>query len=263
MTFAIAGADLAVENSPQANFNCLVCKNQTSNIVHISSAMAKALKTTEKAVPQKWRIFLVEDHPVFRDGLANLINAERDQTVCGEAGDATQGLKSIVKLKPDLVVVDLGLPGKSGLELIKEIRAKKIATKILVVSMFDEGLYAQRVLRAGGDGYIMKQEDPDDIVHAIRDVLAGHIYVSEKVFASGASTSPAKKESRLEKLTDSELEVLEALGQGKSASQISVQTGLSSAEVNTHCKSIRRKLQLENKNALIHYAVCWVTESRK
>jgi DNA-binding NarL/FixJ family response regulator len=121
----------------------------------------------------KRQIFLVEDHPVFRDSLTKLLKAEDDLSVCGEAGDARQGLKSIIKLKPDLAEVDLGLPWKSGLELIKEIRDMKLRIKVLVVSMFDEALYAQRVLRVGGDGYIMKQEDPEEIVAAIRDVLAG------------------------------------------------------------------------------------------
>jgi DNA-binding NarL/FixJ family response regulator len=223
--------------------------------------MAKLLK--KKVAGHQARIFLVEDHPVFRDGLAKLLDGEGDLTVCGEAGDARQALKSIIKLKPDLAVVDLGLPGKSGLELIKEIRARKLAIKLLVVSMFDEALYAQRVLRAGGDGYIMKQEDPQEIILAIRDVLAGHIYVSEDVFASDAARQPAeKKAGALDLLTDSELEVLEMLGQGKSTPTISTELGLSGAEVNTHTNSIRRKLKLESTNALIRYAVCWVEDSR-
>ena len=218
----------------------------------------------KKSNGQKSRIFLVEDHPVFRDGLSKLLNAEDDLTVCGEAGDAKQGLKSIIKLKPDLALVDLGLPGKSGLELIKEIRALKLAIKLLVVSMFDEAIYAQRVLRAGGDGYIMKQEDPDEIVLAIRDVLAGRIYVCEDVFANHASKPPGKKTAGpLDQLTDSELEVLEALGQGKSTQEISLQVGLSVAEVTAHGNSIRRKLKLKNSNALIRYAVCWVEDSSK
>lgn len=224
--------------------------------------MAKPLK--KKVDGQKNRIFLVEDHPVFRDGLAKLLNAEEDLTVCGEAGDAKQGLKSIIKFKPDLAVVDLGLPGKSGLELIKEIRALKLEVKLLVVSMFDEALYAQRVLRAGGDGYIMKQEDPQEIVSAIRDVLVGHIYVSEDVFATDSAKQPAEKQAgALDQLTDSELEVLEMLGQGKSTEEISLQLGLSAKEVDTHSNSIRRKLKLESLNALIRYAVCWVEDSRQ
>jgi len=223
--------------------------------------MVKLLK--KKSDGQKSRIFLVEDHPVFRDGLSKLLNAEGDLTVCGEAGDAKQGLKSIVKLKPDLAVVDIGLPGKSGLELIKEIRGLRLPVKLLVVSMFDEALYAQRVLRAGGDGYIMKQEDPEEIIHAIRDVLAGHIYVCEEVFASDASKPAKQAAGSLDQLTDSELEVLEALGQGKSAQDISLQLGLSVAEVSAQGNSIRRKLKLKNPNALIRYAVCWVEDGGK
>ena len=230
--------------------------------MQISGDMAKLIK--KQSGGQKSRVFLVEDHPVFRDGLSKLLNAEDDLTVCGEAGDAKQALKSIVKLKPDLAVVDLGLPGKNGLELIKEIRGLKLMVKLLVVSMFDEALYAQRVLRAGGDGYVMKQADPQEIVFAIRDVLAGHIHVSEDVFERDLLNQPSgKKAGALDLLTDSELEVLELLGHGKSSKEISHQLGLSSAEVNAHGNSIRRKLKLKNSNALIHYAVSWVDDSRK
>lgn len=224
--------------------------------------MAKSHKM--KTAVHEHRIFLVEDHPVFRDGLAKLLNAEPDLTVCGEAGDARQAFKSIRKLKPELALVDLALPGKSGLELIKEIRAQKLVIKLLVVSMFDEALYAQRVLRAGGDGYIMKQEDPQEIVSAIRDVLAGHIYVSEDVFESSLQKRvPEKQVASLDLLTDSELEVLEGLGQGRSAKEIALQVGLTNSEVTTHINSIRRKLQKDSLNALIRYAVCWVEDSSK
>ena len=224
--------------------------------------MAK-LPEQEKNV-QKKRIFLVEDHPVFRDGLAKLLAAEDDLTVCGEAGNARQAVKAIVELKPDLAVVDIGLPGKSGLELIKDIRARKFPVKLLAVSMFEEAVYAQRVLRSGGDGYVMKQEDPEIIVLAIRDVLAGHIYVSEEVFGLGTAKPPsAKKSVQLDSLTDSELEILEGLGQGKTALEISRQTALSTAEVNAGSESICRKLRLKSNNALIHYAVCWVEDRRQ
>jgi DNA-binding NarL/FixJ family response regulator len=213
---------------------------------------------------KKSLIFLVEDHPVFRDGLSKLLNAEKDLSVCGGTEDTRQAIKSIIKLKPDLVVVDIGLPGKSGLELIKEIRDLKITAKLLAVSMFDEAIYAQRVLRAGGDGYVMKQEDPEVIVFAIRDVLAGHIYVSENVFTSESFKLPAQeKSSLLDRLTDSELAVLESLGQGRSAPEISAQLGVSVDEVDVCSESIRRKLKLKNFNALIRYAVCWVEDSCK
>lgn len=210
------------------------------------------------------RIFLVDDHPVFRDGLASLLDSEPDLTVCGEAGDATEGLKAIIKLKPDLAVVDLGLPGKSGLDLIRELRSRKISTKTLVVSMFDESVYANRVLNAGGHGYVMKQEDPEEIVRAIRDVLAGRMYVSENVLASNATKAPEESEvGALDLLTDTELEVLEMLGFGKTTQEISQQSGISPAEVTKHCSNMRRKLKLNNSNSLIRYAVCWVEGSRK
>jgi DNA-binding NarL/FixJ family response regulator len=215
-----------------------------------------------KMVSKKSLIYLVEDHPVFRDGLTKLLNAEEDLTVCGGTGDPRQAIKFIKKLKPELVVVDIGLPGKSGLELIKEIRDFKIPVKLLAVSMFDEAIYAQRVLRAGGDGYVMKQEDPEVIVLAIRDVLAGRIYVSENVFTSEAFQPAAQEEdSLLDRLSDSELEVLESLGQGLSSEEIAAKIGRTVKEADAHSENIRRKLKLKNVNALIRYAVCWVEDS--
>jgi DNA-binding NarL/FixJ family response regulator len=220
------------------------------------------IKLAKKSVAKKGLIFLVEDHPVFREGLAKLLNAENDLKVCGGTGDPRNALKLIAKLKPDLVVVDIGLPGKSGLELIKEIRDLKIPVKLLAVSMFDEAIYAQRVLRAGGDGYVMKQEDPEVIVMAIRDVLAGRIYVSENVFTTETMKAPAREEASLiDRLSDSELEVLESLGQGRSSNEISDLTNLSVKEVDTQINNIRRKLKLKSLNALIRYAVCWVEDS--
>ncbi len=222
------------------------------------------IKVRKKSVLKKSLIFLVEDHPVFREGLSKLLNAEADLKVVGGTGDPRQAIKLITKLKPDLVVVDIGLPGKSGLELIKEIRDFKIRVKLLAVSMFDEAIYAQRVLRAGGDGYVMKQEDPEVIVLAIRDVLAGRIYVSETVFATEGIKPPSKVESSLiDGLTDTELEVLESLGQGRSPNEISDEVGLTVKEVDAFTNSIRRKLKLKNVNALIRYAVCWVEDSCK
>lgn len=242
---------------------CLICHDDSlehqRRRPHSKMAKPKKIKSNGTA----HRIFLVEDHPVFRDGLAKLLNAEADLEVCGEAGDAKSGLKQIRRLKPSLAVVDLGLPGKSGLDLIKEIRALKLKVKLLVVSMFDEALYAQRVLRAGGDGYIMKQEDPQEIVLAIRDVLAGRIYVSEDVFARTTLKQSSEEESAgvLDLLTDSELEVLELLGQGESSDEISSQLKLPAAEVAAQTASIRRKLKLKSDNALVRYAVCWVEDS--
>lgn len=205
---------------------------------------------------------MVEDHPTFREGLAQIINAERDLAVCGEAGTADLALKAIVQLRPDLALVDITLPGKSGLELIKELRRDNRTVKVLVLSMHDEALYANRVLKAGGDGYIMKQEDPAEIVHAIRDVLAGHIYVSEEVFAASANGSakrPANGKTRaFDQLTDTELAVLDLIGRGKSGQAIARQLGESPAVVASHSARIRKKLNLKSSRALLRYAVCWV-----
>lgn len=208
------------------------------------------------------KVFIVEDHPVFREGLVQIINNEGDLIVCGEVADAEQALEAIARLKPDLVLVDITLPGRSGLELIKDLRARNGDVKLLVLSMHDEALYADRVLRAGGDGYIMKEEDPGEVVDAIRDVLSGRIYVSEQVVAGGKKGSQARgaelKTRPLSQLTDVELEVLQLLGEGKTNLEIARQLHFRPGTASAHCTQIRRKLNLKSTNALIRYAVCWV-----
>jgi len=227
---------------------------------------AKTVEKNLKAQPDGCRrkIFIVEDHPVFCEGLVQIIGGEKDLRVCGEAGDADRALPAIARLKPDLVLVDITLPGKSGLELIKELRSQGSQVKILVVSMHDEALYADRVLRAGGDGYIMKQEDPEEIVHAIRDVLGGHIYVSEEVLASTANAALqriSERETRpLDQLTDLELNILELLGRGKNNHEIARQLHFDVREIATHCAQIRKKLRLKSDNALIRYAAFWAEQ---
>jgi DNA-binding NarL/FixJ family response regulator len=199
---------------------------------------------------------------VFRQGLAQLVNSEPDMAVCGAAGSAEEAARSIPRSHPDLVLVDLSLPGKSGLDFIKELRRADSKLKLLVVSMHDEAVYADRVLRAGGDGYIMKQEDPGEIIDAIRDVLAGRIYVSEEVLGSVKKEAPRparKAPSRpLGELTDLELEILELLGHGKSPQEIGEQLGLSARQVAAACAAMRGKMKLKSSNALVRYAVCWV-----
>jgi DNA-binding NarL/FixJ family response regulator len=220
------------------------------------SVMEKSLKNRASSRKQ---IFIVEDHPAFREGLAQLLGAEEGLEICGQAGSAEEALQEIARLKPDLVLVDISLPGKSGLELIKELRALNRKLKLLVVSMHDEALYAARVLGAGGDGYIMKQEDTEEILCAIQDVLAGHIYVSEQV-VDGVRRKVAGKAKihRLDELTDYELEVLELLGRGQTNEDIAKVLGLRTGKVAAHCDDIQRKLKLASTNALIRYAVCWV-----
>jgi DNA-binding NarL/FixJ family response regulator len=200
------------------------------------------------------RVFIVEDHPVFREGLVQIINGQEDLIICGQCEDAEKALQDIPRLKPELVLVDITLPGKSGLELIKDVRTQDGKVKLLVLSMDDEALYADRVLRAGGDGYVMRQEDPEEIVQAIRDVLGGHIYVSEEVMVGRPKAAPKRgsepKTRLLSQLLDTELEVLQLLGQGKTHSEIARSLQLSVVAVTAYYTQIKRKLNLESANAL-------------
>lgn len=189
-----------------------------------------------------------------------------DLLVCGQAGSTEQALPAINRLKPDLVLVDITLPGKSGLELIQKLRAADARVKLLVLSMHDEALYADRVLRTGGDGYIMKEADPEEIIHAIRDVLGGHLYVSDEVMARRSkptTSSRAVAKTPFGQLTDSELEILELLGLGRSAAEIARKLRLSGKKVETACARIKKKLKLKTLNALIRYAVCWIEANKK
>ena len=208
---------------------------------------------------RRQRIFIVEDHPVFREGLRQILSGEADLEICGVAGSAELALPSIANLQPDLALVDISLPGKSGIDLIRKIRARKLQVKLLVVSMHDEALYDARVLRAGGDGYIMKEEDPAEIIQAIHDVLAGRIYVSEEVLATRPSKAAAKPASRpeprlLSQLTDTELEILQWLGQRRSRRAIASALSLTPRALAAQCTHIRRKLNLPTDAALTRRA---------
>jgi DNA-binding NarL/FixJ family response regulator len=213
------------------------------------------------------KVFIVEDHKVFREGLIQILKGEKDLVVCGQADNADSALKLIGRLNPELILVDITLPGKTGLELIKEVRAVNKKVKMLCVSNHDEALYANRVLRAGGDGYIMKQEDPEEIVHAIRDVLDGHIYVSEEVMsatAEGTARKVSKAPARsLDLLSDTELEILELLGRGKSNAEIAKQLNLTPKAAGADITNMMAKLKLKNSNALVRYAVCWIEDGAK
>jgi len=206
-------------------------------------------------------VFIVDDHPVFREGLVGLVNREPGLTVCGEATNAPEALTGIERLKPDLALVDIGLPGRSGLELVKDIRAVRRDTAILVISMHDETLYAERVLRAGGGGYLMKQEGPEKIVQAIRCVLAGQIYLSGKMSSrilDAFSGQTNRSSSPIARLTDRELEVMQLIGHGKDSHAIAQQLNLSFKTVDAHRGHIKEKLQLTSGIALICYAARWV-----
>jgi DNA-binding NarL/FixJ family response regulator len=207
------------------------------------------------------KVFLVEDHPVYAEGLVEILKSEPGLAVCGQAGSAEEALRDIPGLAPDLVLVDITLPGMSGLELIKRLRPKFLKIKLLVISMREEQLYAARVLRAGGDGYVMKQQDPEDIIDAIRDVLAGRIYVSDEVMAGESKISrqdrPQPRSRPIDRLSDLELEILGLLGAGKSNPQIASTLGLNERNLARHRAEMRKKLCLNNTNALIRFAVCW------
>ena len=199
---------------------------------------------------------------MMRQGLAALINNEPDLTVCGEAESAGQAMDAIALRKPDLVLADITLPDKSGLELIKDIQAMHPGLRVLVVSMHDESLYAERVLRAGGRGYVMKQEGGKRLMEGIRRVLAGDVYVSDKmskrileIFTGQRSNSSG---SPVERLTDREFEVFQLIGEGKATRDIAGKLHLSVKTVEVHRLHIKEKLELKTAAGLIHFAVRWV-----
>jgi len=211
----------------------------------------------------KTRILIVDDHPMMRQGLAQLVNNEPDLVVCCEVENAHQALAAIDKDPPDLVLADITLPDKSGIELIKDIQAIHSGLAVLVISMHDESLYAERVLRAGGRGYIMKHEGGKKLMEAIRQVLSGQIYVSEKMSARilesfSGRRSPGADKSPVENLTDREFEVFQLIGQGKGTRQIAEKLHLSVKTVEVHRVHIKTKLKLQSATELIRFAVRWV-----
>lgn len=221
---------------------------------------------SDKPSPKTLRkMLIVDDHPVFRDGLVRIASAIDGVVVCGEADNAAQAFDAIRKLNPDLVLMDINLPGKSGLELLQDVHAMKPDLPVLVISMHDEHLYAERVLRAGGRGYIMKQEGPDKMREAITRVLNGRVYTSERTNAAilDALSRPRSRESTsvLSKLTDRELEILRLIGRGKDVHEIADDLHISTKTVDTHRGHLREKLGLKNGTELIHYAVRWMGES--
>ena len=187
-----------------------------------------------------------------------------DQSVCAEAQNAEQALEAVSKSNPDLVLTDITLPGKSGLELIKDLRAMQPDLPILVISMHDESLYAERVLRAGARGYIMKHEGGDDIIRAIRQVLSGKLYVSEQMSArilEGVSgRQSATQRSVVKQLTDRELEIFQLIGQGLSTQEIANKLHLSAKTVHAHRASIKDKLEIKSVTELISYAARWAVQ---
>jgi DNA-binding NarL/FixJ family response regulator len=209
------------------------------------------------------RIMIVDDHPLFRKGLQQLIDSHEGLAVCGEAARAGEAMEGVRKIKPDLVIVDLSLPGTHGLELIKNIRAEFPRLSVLVLSMYDESLYALRALRAGAQGYIMKEEALENVIHAIHEVFAGRPYLSaamsSDVIAKFAHGFEKPQKDTIEQLSDRELEVLELIGKGHDVREIATSLHLSPKTVETHRAHIKEKLRLRNARQVARFAVQWVS----
>jgi DNA-binding NarL/FixJ family response regulator len=213
--------------------------------------------------PGAKRIVIVDDHPLFRKGLEELINhSDKGFAVCGEASDAVQAMSLIREIRPDLAIVDLSLPGANGIELIKNIRAEFQKLPVLILSMHDESLYALRALRAGAQGYVMKEEALENVITAIREVLAGRPYLSPDMsaklitnFASGTNQS-----NPTDNLSDRELEILELIGKGRDVREIARLLHLSPKTVETHRAHIMEKLNLANARQVARYAVQWIDQ---
>jgi len=206
-------------------------------------------------------ILIVDDHPVFREGLASLLAREPDLKVIGQASNARNAMATLEKLEPDLILLDLSLPDKSGLDLVKDLRAVHSDVALLVISMHDETLYAERLLRAGATGYVMKEEGPEKILQAIRQVLRQQIYVSTKMSArilNSLSGRDLKKRSPISQLTDREFEIFQLIGKGNDSRAIARLLNLSYKTVDTHRGHIKEKLRLGSGMELICYAVRWV-----
>ena len=212
----------------------------------------------------KSRVFLVDDHAMFREGLRQLIEREPGIVVCGDAADAAAALTGIAAATPDLVIVDISLGGTSGIDLIKAIKKEYEDLPVLVVSMHEESLYAERALRAGAMGYVMKHEPSQTVKAAIRKVLGGDLHLSEKMassmvgkFMRGATEQPA---SPLEALSDRELEVFRMLGQGKAVRVIAEDMNVTIPTINSFRNRIKDKLQLKTSTEVMLRAIQWVQD---
>jgi DNA-binding NarL/FixJ family response regulator len=210
---------------------------------------------------KKCRVLLVDDHPIVRQGLALLIDREPDLSVCGEADGAHTAFHAITTLRPDIVVLDISLSGPDGLDVLKDIRMKTASLPVLILSMHDESIYAERAMRAGANGYIMKQEATEKVLVAIRRILQGEVYLSDRLTSTMLQqyvrgTAPAKK-SPLVNLTDRELEVFRLIGEGHGTRQIADELHLSVKTIESYQAHIKEKLALRNARELVQHAIEW------
>jgi DNA-binding NarL/FixJ family response regulator len=213
---------------------------------------------------RKKRVVIVDDHPLVRERLAQLINHELDMESCGEAEDTQSAMEIIRDTTPDLVIIDITLKGPSGIDLIKHLRALSVKAPILVLSMHEESIYAERVLRAGANGYITKHQPAQEIVAAVRKILAGDIYLSEKMTAGllkcltvgGVKSQPKP----IDRLADREFEVFALIGRGHSPHEIAKVLDIGLATVSTYRQRIKAKLDLNTATELQHFAISWINE---
>jgi len=212
--------------------------------------------------PKRPRIMIVDDHPIMREGLTRVIEENGDLVVCAQAESIQRALELVETTQPDLIIVDIALGGQNGLELIKDVKVRHPKLPMLVHSMHEEQVYAQRSLRAGARGYLMKQEPAPKLLQAVRQVLGGEVYLSETMtrqmlhrMAGGWS---GKDVSPVERLSDRELEVFELLGQGQKTKEIAHHLHLSVKTVQTYCEHLKEKLLLRDGTSLVRFAVQWV-----
>lgn len=214
-----------------------------------------------KTAVDKSRIFIVDDHPLVREGLTNLINGQDDLIICGEAKDSAQALDGIMKARPDVALIDISLENESGLELVKQLRSRFPNVALIVLSMHDETLYAERVLRAGARGYVMKHETSKSVLASIRRVLEGGVYVSERIVNRMARRVSSARgpvvSSPVERLSDRELEIFRLLGQGRSTSQIAEDLNLSLKTVQAYCARAKEKFGVTSLTELLRAAIRW------
>ncbi len=225
--------------------------------------MKAEAKTQSRSAPAPRKILIVDDHKIVREGLALLLNRERDLRVCGEAADLNGVMQHLRATLPDLILMDISIEGANGIELTKTLRKRFPTLRVLVLSMHDESLYAERALAAGARGYLMKQEPPEVLLRAIRQVLNGGVFVSDHVTedmlgAAGPRRVSGAKRLGIHRLSDRELEVFEWFGRGQTTREISERLGLSAKTVEAHRAHICRKLSVRGPTQFLHRACQWV-----
>jgi DNA-binding NarL/FixJ family response regulator len=217
-------------------------------------------KKQEQTKEKKTQVLIVDDHPIVRDGLTTIINHEQDLNVCGQADDAPEALKTIDELKPDVVIVDISLKSSNGIELTKSIKAEHPKLPVIVLSLHDEYVYAERSIFAGAKAYLMKDAASENIIKAIRTVLSGEIYVSDEIskkFLHKIGDKAGMTKTPIESLSSREFEIFRLIGEGFKASQIAKQLHLSTKTIETYRLRIKEKLNLPNAAELLQYSIKW------